>query len=352
MLSTFILIIFLSILIFLYFNNILIRRRILQFPLYFIIVSVVIYFVVQLPESNYVDLTIAAVKGSGDVAQLADLENVRTSFYLDKSWYVQYFHWIGLYWFFDFENIHRGVLLGNLGLSMVDNSDVLIYILDRLPLTILVGLSGLLLTWSIGVPLGVISALKNNKFIERVITILSYLALSTPSFFIALLMLLLFYKFRETVVDLNYISSANSSVLTEITLLILAVTASTLPSIAECINITKSNFVDEMAKPYIRAVRSRGVRPLMLILKYPLRLTLIPIASSLGFVLPVLISSGGIVAIVIGIPTLGPALFKSLISQDTYYSASLLLIMSSFGYVGSLVGDILLCIIDPRIEVD
>lgn len=352
MFKNLLLIIFLSMLILLYINNILIRKRILQFPLYFVIVSVLIYFVVQLPESNYVDLTIAAIKGSGNVAQLADLENVRTSFYLDKTWYVQYFHWIGFYWFLDFQDINRGVLQGNLGLSMVDNSDVWVNISDRLPLTIFVGISGLLTTWIIGIPLGVISALKNTKLIERLITNISYLALSTPTFFIALLMLLFFYKIRGIVIDLNYSGSAYNSVFTEITLLLLAIFASILPSIAECINITRSYFIDEMAKPYIRAVRSRGVRPLMLIVKYPLRITLIPIATSLGFVLPALISSGGIVAIVIGIPTLGPALFKSLISQDTYYSASLLLIMSCFGYLGSLFGDILLCMIDPRIKIN
>jgi ABC-type dipeptide/oligopeptide/nickel transport system permease component len=122
-------------------------------------------------------------------------------------------------------------------------------------------------------------------------------------------------------------------------------------SAAGMIRVMRANLLDELKKPYVTTARAKGVRPLRLLLKYPVRLALNPFVSGLGGLFPHLVSGGAIVAMVLSLPMIGPTLFDALIAEDVYLAGSMLMVLSLLGVVGTLVSDLLLLWLDPRIRL-
>ena len=114
----------------------------------------------------------------------------------------------------------------------------------------------------------------------------------------------------------------------------------------------RANLLDELLKPYVAAARAKGLSELGLLLKYPVRLALNPMVSGVGGVLPELISGETIVAIVLGLPTLGPLMYTAVRAQDINLSGSVLMVISALAVLGVLISDILLVVVDPRITYE
>lgn len=112
----------------------------------------------------------------------------------------------------------------------------------------------------------------------------------------------------------------------------------------------RANLLDELSKPYVEAARSRGLSETRLLIKYPVRVALNPFVSTIGWTLPGLISGATVTAIVLSLPTTGPLLIQALMTQDMYLAGSFILLLSSLTVIGTLVSDILLAALDPRIR--
>ena len=119
---------------------------------------------------------------------------------------------------------------------------------------------------------------------------------------------------------------------------------------ASLIRIVRANLLDELLKPYVITARAKGLSEIRLLLKYPVRIALIPFVATVGWMLPQLISGATIVSVVMSLPTTGPILLRALLGQDMYLAASFILMLSVLTVIGTLISDILLAIIDPRIR--
>ena len=116
--------------------------------------------------------------------------------------------------------------------------------------------------------------------------------------------------------------------------------------------LMRANLLDELQKPYVTTARAKGVPPLKLLMKYPVRIAINPFISTIGLLLPALLSGEAIVAVVLNLPTTGPLLVQSLISQDMYLAGSLIMLLSVLTVIGMLLSDLLLAWVDPRIRYE
>ena len=121
---------------------------------------------------------------------------------------------------------------------------------------------------------------------------------------------------------------------------------------AELIRIMRANLLDELRKPYVVTARAKGLSEWRLVFKYPVRVALNPLISTVGYLLPYIISGSIIVSIVLGLPTVGPLLYASLIAQDMFLAGAIILFVGIMTVIGTLISDLLLAWVDPRIRFE
>jgi peptide/nickel transport system permease protein len=225
-------------------------------------------------------------------------------------------------------------------------------------LTLLLTLSALLLTWGIALPVGVFSAVKKYSVADYFVTGLSFLGLAIPSFLLALvLMYVAAVEFGQNVGGLfseEYLTAPWSinKVIDLLQHLWIPVVILAVSGTASLIRVMRANMLDELHKPYVTTARAKGLSEFTLLVKYPLRLALNPFISTIAWLLPNLVSGSIIVAIVLSLPTAGPLLLQSLMSQDMYLAGAFILLICALTVLGSLVSDILLALVDPRIRLE
>jgi ABC-type dipeptide/oligopeptide/nickel transport system permease component len=278
---------------------------------------------------------------------------------LDESWIKRYLTWTGIQWFFTFSSEDRGLLQGYLGRSMETLEPVNAVMGDRATLTIMISLGTVLFTWVVALPIGIYSAVRQYSIGDYVFTLIGFLGMCIPNFLLALLLM----YFSSTFLNVNvtglfsaeYAAQPEWSFGKFIDLLqhlwvpvVVIGTAGT----ASMIRVMRGNLLDELKKPYVTTARAKGVKPIKLILKYPVRLALNPFISGVGNIFPQLISGGAIVALILSLPTVGPLLLQALLMEDMYLAGSLLMILSMLGVFGTLVSDLLLMVLDPRIRME
>ncbi|MCB1123701.1 MAG: ABC transporter permease, partial [Verrucomicrobiae bacterium] len=272
------------------------------------------------------------------------------------------FRWIGLYWFFTFSKEDLGLLQGDMGVSMTDPrrpQRVNDLVGDRILFTILLSTGTILFTWSLAIPIGIYSAVKQYSPGDYMLTFLGFVGMSIPGFLLALLVMYWGGRFFD--MDLTGLFSPEFKARPEwswgklldlfkhvwVPILVLGIQGT-----ASMIRIMRGNLLDELKKPYVVTARAKGVRPFKLVMKYPVRMALNPFISTIGSLFPELISGGAIVAVVLGLPTVGPLLLDSLLSEDIYLAGSMLIVLSFLGILGTLVSDLLLMWLDPRIRME
>ena len=324
-----------------------IAKRLLWMLPFLIAVSFLSFVLIQLPPGDYVTTYIATLAASNEVVDQNTAADLRNRFGLDQPMVVQYWKWIS--------NI---AFHGDFGLSFEWQQPVGDLIWERMALTLLLTLSALLLTWGIALPVGVFSAVRKYSFADYVVTGLSFLGLAIPSFLLALvLMYIAAVEFGQNVGGLfseQYLTAPWSVDKTIdllqhlwIPVIILAVSGT-----ASLIRVMRANMLDELHKPYVTTARAKGLSEFTLLVKYPLRLALNPFISTIAWLLPNLVSGSIIVAIVLSLPTAGPLLLQSLMSQDMYLAGAFILLICALTVLGSLVSDILLALVDPRIRLE
>jgi peptide/nickel transport system permease protein len=321
------------------------RRVLLMVPVLFAI-SVVAFVIIQLPPGDYLTTLVSQLQAQGDTVDQAQLAQLSARYGLDDPVFVQYLKWI--------TNI---LFHGDFGTSFAWNKPVSSLLAERLPLTVVLAVTTLLFTWVVAFPIGVYSAVRQYSAGDYAATTLGFLGLAIPEFLIALVLMW---------IGLNYFGQSVGGLFSPdwqdepwnlgklldlLSHLWVPVVVLGMAGTAGLIRVLRANLLDELHKPYVIAARARGMPERRLTVKYPLRVALNPFVSTVGWVLPGLVSGEVIVAQVLSLPTTGPLLLDSLKSQDMYLAGSVILIVSVLTVIGTLISDIALAWLDPRVRL-
>ena len=309
-------------------------------------ISMLAFALIQLPPGDYVTSYIAQMAAMGSVVTDEEAQNLRIQYGLGQPIYVQYLKWMKL------------VVQGNFGMSMEWRRPVTEVIGDRLWLTVVVSVAALLLTWVLALPIGIYSAVRQYSVGDYVATFIGFIGLAVPNFLLALVILYFgFILFNANVgglftPELQDAPWSQAKVWDLLKHLPVPALILGLAGTAQQIRIMRANLLDELRKPYVVTARSKGLPESTVILKYPVRVALNPFASTIGYTLPYIVSGSIIVSIVLGLPTVGPLLLKALIAQDMFLAGTIVLLLGVMTVIGTLISDILLVWVDPRIRIE
>ncbi len=323
-----------------------IAQRLLLLPFLLLVYSLVIFVIMQAPPGDFLTAYVATLSASGTSISTETLQALRHDYGLDQPFIIQYLRWL------------QNLLHGNLGLSLEYQRPNAELIGEQLGLTVALALMSFVLTWLIAVPAGIYSATHQRSVIDHIFTVINYVGVATPNFMLALiLMWVAFAYFGISVTGLfspDYVD-APWSVARVVDLLQhiwLPAVVLGIAGTARLTRIMRANLLDELNKPYVITARAKGLREWRLVLRYPVRLALNPLVSTIGWYLPALFSGSLIVATVMNLPNIGPLLLRALINQDMYLAGGILLIYSFLTIIGTLLSDVLLALIDPRIRME
>ncbi|MDD9742700.1 MAG: ABC transporter permease [Marinovum algicola] len=319
------------------------RRVLYMIPTVFL-VSIVTFIIIQLPPGDYLD-SLAAEMGEAGVDNTAVVEQLRAQYGLGQPMYLQYWKWM------------TGILLeGDFGISFEKNLPVTDVIWDRLGWTFGISLLTLGFIWAVALPIGIYSAVCKYSVGDYIATFFGFVGLAIPNFLLALVMMYVAFKyFGQSVgglVSPEYLGEPWSwakfvDLLKHIWMPVFVVGTS---GAAALIRIMRANLLDELYRPYVVTARAKGMSEFQLLMRYPVRVALNPFISTIGWILPTLVSGEIIVAVVMNLPTTGPLLLRALLVQDMYLAGSLILIVSLLTVIGTLLSDVLLAWVDPRIR--
>jgi peptide/nickel transport system permease protein len=321
------------------------RRIMLMIPTLFVI-SIISFAVIQLPPGDYLSSYVAQLRETGDIVDEAELVALKERYGLGQPIYVQYYKWMS------------GILLrGDWGQSMEWSRPVKDLIWERMALTMVLSGISLLVSWFVAIPVGVYSATHQYSIPDYVMSIFSFIGAGMPGFMLALVVMYLAWsKLGMAVGGLfseEYITAPWSwaKVVDMLKHLWIPVLIIAINGTAGSIRTTRANLLDEMNKPYVETARAKGLKEGRMVWKYPVRVAMNPFFSTVGWQLAGLISGQTLLAVVLSLQTTGPLLLRALTSQDMYLAGSFLLLLSALTVIGTLVSDILLAWVDPRIRL-
>lgn len=321
-----------------------IARRLLSMVLTLFAVSFVAFAIIQLPPGDYLTSYMASLASTGDQVDPRVIENLRRQYGLGEPYLVQYWKWL------------TGILQGNFGASFEWKRPVVDLIWGRLGNSVLLEGIAVLVMWLVALPIGVYAAVRKYSLGDYLATVFGFLGLAVPNFLFALVLMYLAYVWFGTTMGGLFSQSFENAhwslprvwdfLAHAWAPVIVLATAGT----AQLIRVMRANLLDELKKPYVTTARSKGLPEWKVILKYPVRVALNPLVSTIGWLLPTLVSSSVIVSVVMNLPTAGPMLLRSLTSQDMYLAGAIILLLGVLTVVGTLISDLLLAWIDPRIR--
>jgi peptide/nickel transport system permease protein len=320
-------------------------HRILVMVPTLIAISIVVFTIINLPPRNYFSSYIAELQATGQKADLVRIHFLEQQYGFDRPLWQQYLHWV---W---------ALLHGDMGYSFLYNEPVDKVVGDRLLLTFIVSLTTIVFTYLVAFPIGVYSATHQYSWSDHALTLVGFLGLATPNFLLALVLLYFANVYLGVsiggLMDPSYLNRSWSwgkaaSVLAHLWIPVIVIG---LGGTAAMIRRLRANLLDELQKQYVVTARAKGLPPVRLLFKYPLRLALNPFISDIGSLLPQVISGAVIVSVVMSLPTTGPMLLDALRSQDMYLAGSFLMFMAFMTVIGVLISDLALAVLDPRIRL-
>jgi peptide/nickel transport system permease protein len=320
-------------------------RRLLLAVLTVLAISVLSFIIIHLPPGDYVTSYIASMSASGSAVSEGEARALREQLGLDQPITVQYMKWMGL------------ILQGNFGMAMEYGRPVADVIGDRMTLTMIISLAAIIFTWAVALPIGIYSAVYRYSFMDYVFTLVGFIGLAIPGFLLALIVMYVgFAYFGANVGGLFSPDFAEAPwsldrVWDLVKHLPIPAIVLGIAGTAQLIRIMRSNLLDELRKPYVMTARARGLPELRVILRYPVRVALNPFISTIGYLLPYIVSGSIIVSLVLSLPTVGPLLLKALIAQDMFLAGTIVLLLGVMTVIGTLLSDLLLMWVDPRIRL-
>ena len=309
-------------------------------------ISVIVFTIIQLPPGDYLETYIAELESQGEAVDQQKIEALRAQYGLDRPFHVQYFYWV------------LGLLQGDMGYSFEYQLPVNDVVGDRLLLSFVLSFSTILFIYVVSFPIGIYSAVRQYSVGDYTFTFLGFLGLATPNFLLALVLLYLANVYFGTsiggLMDERYIDQPWSlekvgSVLQHLLVPVIVIGTS---GTAGMIRRLRANLLDELQRQYVVTGRAKGLTPVKLLVKYPLRLAINPFIADIGSLLPQVISSAALVSIVMNLPTTGPMLVDALKSQDMYLAGSFLMFLALLTVIGVFLSDLALAVLDPRIRLE
>jgi peptide/nickel transport system permease protein len=324
--------------------NYTIRRLLMMIPT-LVAVSIIVFIIIRLPPGDYLSTYIAELEAQGEAADPQKIAFLRQAYGLDLPAWQQYLNWAG------------GLLHGDLGYSFAYNLPVDDIIGDRLGLTVLLSVATIAFTWIVAFPIGLYAATHQHSLGDYGLSLIGLIGLAVPNFLAALVLLYLanavFGISIGGLMDDRFIGQPWSlaklaSVLAHLWIPVIIIgTAGT----AGMVRRLRANLLDELRKPYVTTARAKGLAPLRVLVKYPLRMALNPFVADLGMLLPQVISGSAIISVVMSLPTTGPLLLEALRAQDMYLAGSMLMFLAFLTVIGVFLSDLALAALDPRIRL-
>ncbi len=323
----------------------LIRRFFLAIPTIFLI-SVIAFIIIELPPGDYVTSYVQALRSTGYEISRTQVEALRERYGFDRPIHERYLRWI------------TNLVSGDMGFSYTYSRPVNELIAERLPYTIAISLTTILFSWVVAIPIAIYSAVKQYSVGDYVVSTLGFIGLSIPNFFLAIILMYVGFRFFGVSIgglfSREYLLAAWSwgkfiDLLKHIWVPIVVVgTAGT----AQTIRVLRSSLLDELGKDYVRTARAKGLSERQILLRHPLRVAINPLISTIGWLLPTVLSGAIITSQVLSLPTTGPLLLAALLNQDMYLAGSFVFLLSVLTVIGTLISDMLLAWVDPRIRYD
>ena len=309
-----------------------------------IAITVLSFIIIQAPPGDYLDAYVAQLRALDQIIDDAEVESLRIRYGLGQPMYVQYFKWLG------------GLLRGDLGRSMQWNQPVSRILAERLPWSVLISLVSLLFVYAVAIPIGTTSATHQYSIRDYVFTFFGFIGIAIPNFLFALILLYLYFVYTGDVVlglfspQFQFAPWSLAKFLDMLQHLWMPAIIIGTAGTCGLIRVMRANLLDELQKPYVLVARAKGLTKRRVLYKYPFRIAINPVVSTIGWVLPALVSGEVFVSLVLGLPTIGPVLFQSLLNQDMWLAGSIVFILSVLTVLGTLISDILLAWLDPRIK--
>jgi len=320
-----------------------VRRVLLMIPTLFVI-SALVYFIIDLPPGGCVTSQIDELLARGDPDAHRRADELRQLYGLDQSLLARYFDWVG------------GIFRWDFGLSCQDTVPVADLIGERLTLTIIMETSTIAFIWIVSFVIGVYAATHQYRLGDYVASFIGFIGLAIPNFLLALVLLYVgkvyFGLSIGGLMDPEFIDKPMSwsKAVSIMQHLIIPVIVIGMSGTAGMIRRLRANLLDELQKQYVVTGRAKGLPPMKLLVKYPLRHSLNPFVADIGGLLPDVISGSVIVSVVLSLPTTGPMLLGALKTQDVNLAATFLLFVATLTVIGMLVSDLALAALDPRIR--
>ena len=321
-------------------------RRLIYMVILLLVLSIFVFIIIQLPPGDYLSFLIESMRESGVLMEVEQMRALEQHYGLDLPVYLQYFKWM------------FNLLQGDMGRSFQWNEPVTKLIGERLALTVSITLLTLVLTYLIAIPIGIYSATHQYSVTDYGFTIFGFVGLATPNFLLALILMFIFYKYlgwsvgglfspQYQLAPWGFAKIVDLLKHLPIPLIVIGTSGT-----AGMIRVMRGSLLDELRKQYVITARAKGVGERVLLMKYPIRIAINPMVSGIGGLLPHLISGATLTAIVISLPTVGPLLLQALQAQDMYLAGSMVMLLSALGIVGTLISDLLLVVVDPRIRFE
>jgi peptide/nickel transport system permease protein len=321
------------------------RRIVLTIPT-IAVISLISFIIIQLPPGSWLDTHIARLMETGETLTEQEIDAIRAMYGLDKPMPMQYVTWV---W---------GSLHGDFGVSYEWGVPVGDLIWQRLALTVTISFTAMIFIWLVSFPVAIYAATHQYSILDYLFSFLGFIGLGVPSFLLALVGLWIAYRYFDTdlagLFSSEYIEAPWSwgkflDMLKHMwfPLIILGIGGT-----ASLIRHTRANLLDQIRMPYVTTARAKGLTERRLLVKYPVRVALRPFVATVGYQLPALVSSGGIVAVVLSLPTSGPLLLRALMTQDMFLAGTFVMMLSILTVIGQLLSDILLIFVDPRIRFE
>lgn len=320
-----------------------------------LVVSVMVFAIINLPPGDYLSNQITELRATGQSAGVAKAEFLRTEYSLDRPLYQQYLIWVG---FLPGPHGFYGLLQGNYGWSFEFDQPVAEIVGDTLWLTVLVNLAAVLFVYMVALPLGVIAAARSRTWVDYTSAFVGYLGLATPNFLLALILFYYGHKYFDLpiggLMDPVYEGEPMSWDKVKSILIHLIVPTFVIGTsgAAAMMQRLRANLLDELGKPYVETAVAKGMAPAKMLTKYPLRMAFNPFVADIGNLLPSMVSGSVLVSVVLGLQTIGPTLLTALKTQDLFLSAFVLMFVALLTLVGTMISDVLLVLLDPRIRFE
>jgi peptide/nickel transport system permease protein len=319
------------------------RRVVLALPT-LLFISMVSFAIIQLPPGDFVTTTVSQWIAQGESVNAETEAMLRARYGVDQPVSMQYLKWL------------RNIIRGDLGVSWAWAKPIGALVAERLPWSLLVSCVSLLFVYLVAIPIGVLSATRQYTLSDYAFTFVGFIGLAIPNFLFALIFLWLFFLATgNSAVGLfsrQYLSAPWSvgKVFDLLKHLIIPVIIVGTAGTASLIRVMRANLLDELKKQYVIVARAKGLAERKLLFRYPVRMAINPIVSTVGWTLPALVNGELLTSIVLGLPTLAPVLLQSLLTEDLYLAGSIIFILSILTVVGTLLSDLLLVWADPRIR--